>query len=73
MIQFLLIMKIFSGTFAVGAVLQAIGFHLAMYKPRDHRYYSFMGQSFVMFCLGLGTWFMAQLVEASYHEMLARQ
>lgn len=66
------ILKIFSGTFAVGALIQALMLHLAAYKPRDHRYARFMLGSFVMFCLGLGSWFMAKLVEATYIEMLAR-
>lgn len=70
--MFFTILKIFSGVFAGGAAIQALVYHLAMFKPRDHRYYNFMGQSFLMFCLGLGSWFMAKLVEATYIEMLAR-
>ena len=66
------IFKLFVLVFTFGAALEALVFHLAMYKPRDNRYAKYMLGSFVMFCLGLGSWFMLNLVEATYLEMVAR-
>lgn len=72
MIEFLSIMQGFCLVFAVGAVIEAIAFHLAMYKPRDYRYGKYMLGSFVMFCLGLGGWFTANLVKSIHLELVAR-
>jgi hypothetical protein len=70
--ELFIVLKLFTIVYACGSVIQALSFHLAMFKPRDHRYAKYMLDSFVMFCLSLGAWFAVNLIEATYLEMLAR-
>lgn len=72
MLTWITVIKVVALMAVIGGTIEALLFHLAMYKPRDYRYGRYMLGSFIMVCLGLGTWFMVQFVEAIYLEMLMR-
>lgn len=72
MMTWIAVVKAIALVVAIGGTIEALLFHLAMYKPRDNRYGRYMLGSFVMVCMGLGAWFLVQFVEAVYIEMFAR-
>ena len=55
---------------AIGGTIEALLFHLAMYKPRDNRYGRAKLVRLLMVCMGLCALFLVGVVEAACIEMI---